>query len=142
MTTLPIEDDLNDPETTELKFQDAIGLLHNYVSHLPAGPAKTYTISSNNIQPDNAIIVVDTEGGEAGDDLSTIDPTILGEKIIFVSCVTSARVVTVKHLAGGSGQIQLSTGNDFVLSTDTEVLSLRYHAATDRWIEVFNNKVV
>lgn len=91
------------------------------------------TISSGAITPVVAVNTVDTESSATTDDLSNIIATNFPDGfIVALKSLDAGRVVTVKHEAGGSGQISLLGGEDRELSTDT-ILTIRSDGAN--WVE-------
>lgn len=140
MTALPAVADLASGTTTEAAFQQAITDLVNFVKELPGGAAQeSLTISSGAITPTVAAVKVDTEGFASTDNLTTIQPSSIGEKFLLLQIASTSRTVVVKHLAGGSGQIELLTGADVTLDHAGKRMLLRYDDASARWIEVMRN---
>lgn len=141
MTDLPAVADLNDPATTEGDFQAAIGAMYAYLAELIAGFAafEANTISTGAITPTKTAIIVDTESAAAADNLDNIIPTNIGGKLIFIKATSAARVVTLRHLQGGSGQIYTLTGSSIVLDSVNKVIALWYNTSADRYEEVFRN---
>lgn len=78
------------------------------------------TIASGSVTPAagaSAILVIDTEASGSTDDLTNIVQTNIDDgSMIWVRNANAARVVVAKHSAGGSGQLSLTTGGDFVLA--------------------------
>lgn len=78
------------------------------------------TIASGSVTPaagSSAVLVIDTEASAATDDLTNIVLTNIDDgAMVWVRNANAARVVVAKHSAGGSGQLSLSTGGDFVLA--------------------------
>jgi hypothetical protein len=103
---------------------------------LGGSPVATYTISGGGITPAVAVFDVDTEGGDPTDDLTHIVPTNhpIG-RVIVLSSQDAGRVVTVKHLSGISGQIELCDGQDLVLTSSHTYLTLVRMNATS-WREI------
>lgn len=116
MTTLPTGSQLTSaPNTAAMK-----GLMSDQASaiaEMPGGRvASTLVIAAGVITPDRACHLVDTEGSSSADDLTTIsvDNHPDGRRLLL-SMVDSDRVVTIKHNAGGAGQVALVNGYDLVL---------------------------
>jgi hypothetical protein len=62
------------------------------------------------------IFTLDTEGAAPSDELRTIVQTNHDDGAsLILRCASSARIITVKHAAGGTGEISLATGGDFTL---------------------------
>ena len=132
---------LTDPGTTEAHFQAGIGNLQGFVTELlGGGPAEALTIATGSVTPTVAFLIVDTEAAAAADDLANIVPTNHGDgKLIAVTSANAARVVTLKHLATGSGQIQLRDSIDAILDSTDKVIFLRRAVTGDKWVEVLRN---
>lgn len=80
-----------------------------------AQAAQSLAISSGSIAPSAALVVVDTEGATAADDLTTISLANLhAGAIVAVTSTNSARVVTVKN-GGSTNNIVTLTGTDYAL---------------------------
>lgn len=76
---------------------------------LPGAAARTeLTIASGTILPTAASHTVDTESNAATDDLANIQQTNTPDGFVLILWPeNTGRVVTLKHLAGGTGQISL-----------------------------------
>ena len=86
------------------------------------------------------IVVVDTEGAVAADDLDTITSSgvVDGDTLTIVGAVT-AQVSTLKH---GTGNIFLSDNNDFATGNrQTQIVLQYFSAATAGWYEVSRKTV-
>lgn len=93
------------------------------------------TIVGGSVTPTRGTHSIDTEAAAASDDLANIVVTNTPDgRLLFISSVSAARDVVVKHLAGGSGQISLATGKDFTLGDPSMTLVLRLNGTT--WSEV------
>lgn len=102
-----------------------------------AQPLQDVTISGGNITPNRALLLVDTEGAAASDDLDHILQTNLPDegRIVFVRAKNAARVVTVRHNQGGAGNLLLLDGANFILN-DTKKISVLAREGT-AWTELF-----
>lgn len=93
--------------------------------------AQALTISAGSVTPalgSSQILVIDTEAAAATDELTNIVTTNLGaNSLVRVTIANNARVVALKHAAGGSGELSLKTGGDMVLGDTTH------------WIEFYVN---
>jgi hypothetical protein len=94
------------------------------VKQIPgAGVAEqSVTLASDQMTPTAGfgVFTVDTEGAAASDELRTIVQTNHDDgAMILLRIAASARIITVKHAAGGTGEISLATGDDFTLG-DTD----------------------
>ena len=100
-----------------LQFFDAVRQLPG------AAEASGLTIAAGGVTPTRAAHLVDTEADAAADDLTHIGQDNLPNgSLLFLSSVDVSRVPTVKHGAGGLGQILLEGGVDFALD------------ATNKWL--------
>ena len=95
-------------------------------------------IVSGAITATTSLIQVDTESTAATDDLDTING---GEAwaIVVLRSISSSRDVTVRHLGGGTGNIRLSGGTNYTLSTTSARLTLIYDSGLDAWVEMARN---
>ena len=94
------------------------------------GRASTYGIVSDTIEiskSDN-LVVVDTEGGAATDDLSTINGAGMVGHSITLRSASASRVVTVKD------STQLRLAGDFVINSTTDTITLIWTGS--QWFEV------
>lgn len=90
------------------------------------------TIAAGVITVTNSFHNVDTEGGTATDNLDIINAGSEGQ-VLILSEVNSARVVTVKHLAGN---IFLRGAVDFVFDNNWDALILLWYVPTNIWWEL------
>lgn len=87
------------------------------------------TISGGTASPTRAMIRADTEGLTGTDTLTNISTVGFSSgRVIRVGCVSAARVVTVAHLAGGSGQIDLASGAALALTGIRQWVELKLRA--------------
>lgn len=113
---------LNNAARTEGEMKTAFEDLNKAARQIPgAGLAdQALTIASGSVTPalgSSNILVVDTEASAATDDLTNLVLTNIDDgALVYVRNANAARVVVAKHSAGGSGQLSLSTGGDFVLA--------------------------
>lgn len=105
-------------------FTSAVLQLYDAVLQLAGAQAPTeLTVAAGTVTPTRASHTVDTEGDTAADDLANIVQDHLPDgSFLFVMPANAARVVTLKHGAGGTGQILLEGGVDFALD------------ATNKWL--------
>lgn len=94
------------------------------VLEAPGGADETsLTIAAGSITPTGHLHVVDTEAAAATDDLTNAATTNHPEgRILRIRSTASARVITVKHAAGGAGQFDLLDDQDVVLSDPDEMI--------------------
>jgi hypothetical protein len=87
------------------------------------------TLATDTITPAlgaSGVIAVDTEAAAAADNLATIAQTNCPDgTILLIGLANAAHVVTVKHLAGGTGQISLRSTADLVMSLTTQWLMVK-----------------
>ena len=121
MSTLPIAGYLSNAVRTEGEAKTALEDMLASVKQIPgAGVAETtLTIASGSITPPSGgpgIFKIETEAATAADDLTNIVQTNIPDgSMIWIRCANAARVPTVKHAAGGSGQATLANAQDLVL---------------------------
>lgn len=119
--TLPAAGYLNNAARTEGEIKTALEDQLKGIKQIPgAGVAEqALTIASGSITPalgSSGIIVVDTEAAAATDDLANVVLTnVEDNSLVMLRNANAARVVVVKHSAGGSGQLSLKSAGDFVL---------------------------
>lgn len=120
--SLPAAGYLNNASRTEGEMKTALEDQLKGIKQIPgAGIAdQALTIASGSVTPasgSSAVLVIDTEASGATDDLTNIVTTNIDDgAMVWVRNANAARVVVAKHSAGGSGQLSLSTGGDFVLA--------------------------
>ena len=141
MSTFPVSGYISNAARTEGEAKVAFEDLTAATKQIPgSGIAETtLTIATGSITPPGGgpgIFSIDTEAAAAQDDLANIVQTNLPDgSMLLVRPANSARVVTVKHNAGGTGQISLRTLGDFTLGDTTHWLLLKRTGTT--WVEVF-----
>ena len=119
-TSLPAAAYLSDAGRTVPEQKAAFDAQRNFIANLIGGGAReALTISSGSVTPGDGssggAIVVDTEASAASDDLTNIALTNVPDGMfLYIFFANASRVVTVKHNAGGTGQIQLVDSADFV----------------------------
>ncbi|WP_316978058.1 hypothetical protein, partial [Shumkonia mesophila] len=108
---------------------------YDAVRQMPgANASAALTIAAGAVTPTRYLHTIDTEGAAAADDLTNILQDNLPEgALISIGSVDGARVPTVKHSAGGAGQILLADGTDFLLLHPSMRLVLRRDGTT--WVE-------
>lgn len=102
--------------------------------YLDFANATTLTLASGAVLQAQNWHLLDTEGAAARDDLDTITiaPTTGDGCLLFVKCVSTARVVVVKH---DTGNIYTPTGGDVYLCGDM-VAGFIYDATLARWVMI------
>lgn len=136
MTVLPTNAYVTDPARTSAEKKQAERDTLDVIRELPGGEAETtLTIAGGAITAARAIHSVDTEGAAAADDLANIVTANAPDgRLLMIRCANAARVVTVKHSAGGAGQIALSDAADLALNDRKRWLLLKRTGAD--WEEV------
>jgi hypothetical protein len=104
----------------------ALPALLESVREMPGGSAvTTLTIAGGVITPTACRHLVDTESAAATDNLDNVALTnVAAGRLLILSIVNSARVVTIRHARGGLGQFLLSPGADYVLSDTSQRIIL------------------
>jgi len=93
------------------------------------------TINTGVVVSTGCAHTVDTEGNASTDNLDKIQVTNMRDGTILVLRPENiARVVTVRHMQGGSGQIYLSAAGNFSMSIENAVLVLQLKGTT--WYEL------
>lgn len=141
MTDLPTKGDLIDTDATEVEFQNAMSDLYDFVAELCVSNSnpEALTIASGSVTPTRGFVIIDTESAAATDDLANISASTLGSKMLFVKATSGSRVITLKHLAGGSGQLYLSAAADLVLDDPTKMVAFMYNTSSSRWEQAWKN---
>lgn len=104
-------------------------------SSLGGAAETTLTLVSGVATPTLGKHRIDTEGAAAADDLTHLAQSGLDDgRLLFIRSVSAGRVVTVKHLAGGTGEINLRLGADLVLDDPNKWLLLTRNGT--QWVEV------
>ncbi len=139
MTTLPSRADIVDPNRTVAQAQDDRGDVRDVVAELRGGSGEeTLTLANDAITPTVAAVAVDTEGQAATDDLRQIVQTNHPDgREIVVRAVDASRLITLRHLAGGAGQIELVAGRDILLNARHCIFLRR---AGTRWVQMFETR--
>lgn len=125
---------------TNAQFQGYIEDLRDVVSNQIGGAGRTeLTIASGAVTPPardhGGVFRIDTEGNAASDTLDTITQTNTPDgTVIILQAEDAARVVTLNHAAGGSGQILLTDSTDFVFASLSAWVMLQ-RRSTD-WVEL------
>lgn len=84
------------------------------------------TIASGRVTPHGLSHTIDTEGNAAADDLATIVTTNIPDGgLLLLRAENASRVPTIKHEAGGAGQIHLFGESDINLGDTSTVLILQ-----------------
>lgn len=136
---LPVAGYVSDNARTQGQVKAALEATIAAVRLMPGAGSSDIAavIAGGTITPDGTggVIIVDTEGGASTDDLANFSTTNYPDGAeVELQAESAARVVTVKHAAGGAGQIHLYRSVDYVMDDIRERLRLK-HLGTD-WYEV------
>lgn len=129
--SLPAAGYLNNAARTEGEMKTAFEDQLKGIKQIPGAgvAAQTLTLASDAITPalgGSGILIIDTEAAAGTDNLATIGQTNFDDNsLIVIRIANNARVVVVKHNAGGTGQISLASGADFTLSDTKLTVTLR-----------------
>jgi hypothetical protein len=95
----------------------------------------TQIIVNGAITPTTSFTFVDTEGSSATDELTHIALTHFHPgALMLLRSVASARKITLMDAVGGTGQLQLAGGENWLLESSSQVILLR--ATSTDWVEV------
>lgn len=121
---------------TQAAAKIAFEALRDVMAELPGGDAgSALTIAAGVVTATRARHSIDTQGAAPTDDLDRIaQDNHPQDRLLVIHAESAARVVTVKHNAGGLGTIMLDDGVDFVLNSTKKKLLLRREGTT--WVEV------
>jgi len=109
--------------------------VRDVIAELLGGAAATQlTIVSGAIVPTLGCHTIEGEGA-ASDDLMNITTTNTPDgRLLLITAYNAAHVITVKHAAGGAGQIHLQSSADVVLDATTKWVLLKRTGAD--WYEI------
>lgn len=135
MTALPGSGYLSNTGRTQQQMKDAFEALRDFIAEgVGAAAASGLTIASGSITPTGARHTVDTESAAATDDLANILLTnIENGRWLILEPADGSRLVVVKHLAGGDGQIETIAGHDILLQNRSRLILER---ANLQWRQV------
>jgi hypothetical protein len=140
MATIPVAGYISNASRPEGEFKQAMEDTIASLKQVPgaAQAELTNTISAGSITPagSGGVIVIDTEAAAATDDLTNIVTTNYPDgSMLLIRNANAARVVVVKHLAGGAGQMNLDQSGEYTLDDTKKWLLLQRRSAD--WYEVF-----
>ena len=141
--TLPAVDVWRNAATEAIKQQWGEDI-RGFISQLVGANLRTEkTITggaTGTITPDQYFHTVDTEADAPTDDLHNLGQSQLYDgAFVLLRCEDASRVTTLKHLAGGTGQMELLGGQELELDS-TSVFSALYREGT-KWVELWRSKV-
>ena len=145
MTALIAAGVIGDTSVGHTKAELAVELedLRDFIAESVLGASARYelTIASGAVTPPDgataggAIYKLDTEGGASTDVLDTIAQTNTHDgQLIILMAENTARVVTLNHGAGGTGEMTLTDGLDFALDTASKWIMFRRDGSA--WVEL------
>lgn len=136
MSDFPAADYFSDPDRNNAEAKAAQDAWLAATKQLLGAAAESaLTIATGVVTPTGGGATIDTESAAASDDLANIATTNLpAGSLLLIRAASAARVVTVKHNAGGAGQIALFGAADAVLDATSKFLLLRRTGTT--WEEV------
>lgn len=139
MTNIPAAGYFTNGGRTNAEAKDAQDDILEVLRESVGGAAvSTLTIATGAITPTTGLHQIDTEAAAAADDLdSAAVSTIRNGGFLILQSVASARVVTVKHGIGGTGQFLLANSLDLVLSDPSMCIVLQRR--TNDWVEVMRS---
>ena len=142
MTAFPAAGYVAHADRTTAETQQAIEDWLAATRQLPGARSETVlTIAGGAVTAAGAVHTIDTEGAAAADELGNIATDALPDGAwLAIRCADPARAVTVKHQAGGTGQITLAAGQDIVLNGNRIWLLLKRTGAD--WEELFRSDVL
>ena len=107
------------------------------VDSMPGGQtASTITMAANSATPTQALHALDTSGG-AAENCNTLAMTTANSDVQLLTLYGAApgsRVPTLKHMAGGTGQMYMNDTADFAL--DNPLKSITFRRNGTQWNEV------
>ena len=139
MTTMPDRDLLSNPASitasTATAWCGELAKLYDVVNEtLGNQSGGELTIAAGAVTATAGYHSIDTEADAAADNLDNISAADMPDgRFLMIKAQNAGRIPTVKHQAGGAGQITLADGNDFTLSGSRRLLLER--SGTD-WVEV------
>jgi hypothetical protein len=136
MTDLPVAAFFSNASRTNAEAKQGQDDMLGFIRQMLGGQAEsTLTLLSDAATPTRGTHAIDTEAAAASDDLANLVTTNLPDgSFLLIRAVSAARVVTVKHNAGGSGQMALFGAVDAVLDATSKWLLLKRTGAN--WEEV------
>ena len=136
MTDFPNAGDISDSTRLVSEQKDNLENMLAATKEMPGGSASSeLVISSGTVVPTLASHSIDTQGGASSDDLEHISvASVKDGHVLFIYPENDSRTIVVKHLEGGSGEIDLSNDADFSMTGVEQVLILLREGA--RWKEI------
>jgi hypothetical protein len=136
MTTLPTSGYFSDATRKNQGAKQGLDAVLSVLRELPGGRAAAVVeIQGGAIEPEAALILLETEGQTSSDTLDLIATTHHPEgRLLLLGTAVAGRSITVRHAFGGDGAIHLRGGADLLLDATTRWLLL-YRDELD-WREI------
>lgn len=140
MTVLPASGYLSSNERTQQQMKDALEDQRDFIAEGVGGAAvSALTIASGTITPTGARHTVDTESAASTDDLANIAVDNLSDgRWLVLEAADASRLVVVKHLAGGSGEVETIAGHDILLQHRSRLILER---SGTQWRQVMETQL-
>lgn len=124
---------------TNLQAKQAQDDMLAFVRQLLGGAAEsTLTLSSDAATPTGGCHSIDSQAAASTDNLANLATTNLPDgSFLMIRAANASHVITVKHNAGGAGQIALAGAVDYVLDTTSKWLLLK--RTSTNWEEIFRS---
>lgn len=119
MTALPADNYVGAAGRTEGETKTWLEQLRDFLAErFGAAPPTTLVLAGDAATPTQGHHAIDTEGAAAADNLKNLGTANIADGgFVMLRAADAARIPTVKHLAGGAGQIDLLGDADFALDT-------------------------
>ncbi len=114
-------------------FEDLVSLIKELPGGTNASSATVLASDTFSVVANICAYAIDTQGAAATDDLRWVGGTPRDGQIIFVGGYNAGRINTIRHAAGGAGQIYTLDGTDFVLRDINMFVPLRYNLGATAW---------
>ena len=139
MTAIPSQTLLNSAQNEgALKGELFNPILAILAESIGGAPITELTIASGVITPTAAFHSVDTESSTPSDTLDTLEITNHPEgRLVVLRCENALRAITLKHAAGGTGQMLLRGDADIVLDNLDDFVWLQRVGVS--WVEVLRS---
>ena len=142
MADVPIPGYLSDGNRTVAEMQNALEDVRDVLTELPGGsPMVELTIAGGSVTPTirQCLYAIDTESNASADDLDHIlTPNTRDGQVITIRGADAGRVVTLRPLQGGDGQLALAGWNNVTLDDQSKFVSLLRVGTT--WWEISRSR--
>jgi hypothetical protein len=131
MTTLPASGYFTDPTRKNQGAKQGLDAILSVLRELPGGRAAAVVeIQGGAIEPDTALVLIETEGQASSDTLDLIATSHHPEgRLLLLRPATAGRSISVRNAFGGDGAIHLQGGTDLLLD------------ATSRWLLLYRDEL-